>query len=175
MAPELTSENPLKKWLSGLTEQTFEVEYGIADPPLIDYLTDMLVRFVRLDAVFAIRDEVGRRLDQVVDMLREAECREAEPRREVHRHIGDFTLFWSGMYPESLRKIRAAGSADGFLDYCSQGKRAYRIAAQIEGGEGPPPSELLLRLSEQFELCAYGLREVRREWEENEGGEVLIL
>jgi hypothetical protein len=32
-----------------------------------------------------------------------------------------------------------------------------------------------LRLSEQFELCAYGLREVRREWEENEGGEVLIL
>ncbi len=46
-------------------------------------------------------------------------------------------------------------SADGFIDYCRQGKRAYRIAAEIEGEQSRPTCELLMRLSEQFELCAY--------------------
>ena len=27
-------------------------------------------------------------------------------RREVHRHIGDFTLFWTGVYPEALREMQ---------------------------------------------------------------------
>ena len=71
------------------------------------------------------------------------------------------------MYPESLRKVRVVDD-DGFLDYCKQGKRAYAIAAEIEGGEDRPPCQLLHQLSEQFELCAYGLREIRREWEEGE-------
>jgi len=108
-------------------------------------------------------------------MLCEAEKRIGLARREVHRHIGDFTLFWTGMYPESLRRIQGGKSPDGFLDYCRQGKRAYRIAAEIEGGEDRPPCELLMRLSEQFELCAYGLREVRREWESGDGGEGILM
>ena len=67
--------------------------------------------------------------------------------------------------------------SDAFLDYCRQGKRAYAIAAEIQAGEDRPSSELLNRMSEQFELCAYGLREVRREWEEGEtsGGDGLLL
>ena len=133
MAPVLTSENQLKNMFSGLAEQTFEVDYGIADPPLIDYLADMLVRFVRLDAVFAIRDEVGRRLDQVVDMLHEAECREAEPRREVHRHIGDFTLFWTGVYPEGLLQLKQLDRPDCWVNYPETGKRCYLIASSDEG------------------------------------------
>lgn len=122
-----------------------------------------------------VRRSSGKPATEVVQMLCEAEKRVGLARREVHRHIGDFTLFWSGMYPESLRRFRTATSADGFLDYCSQGKRAYRIAAEIEGGDGPPPCDLLLRLSEQFELCAYGLREVRREWENGDGADGMLL
>jgi hypothetical protein len=165
----------LERFFAGLSEYIFQSRLGVADVQLVDYLSDMLLRFVRTESLHKVRRSTGKPAVEVYQMLCEADKRIGLARREVHRHIGDFTLFWSGMYPESLRKIQAAGSADGFLDYCNQGKRAYRIAAQIEGGEGPPPSELLLRLSEQFELCAYGLREVRREWEENEGGEVLIL
>jgi hypothetical protein len=73
-----------------------------------------------------------------------------------------------------LRTLQSGG-ADGFVDYCRQGKRAYRIAAEIEGGEERPPCELLIRLSEHFELCAYGLREVRREWESGDGGAGLLI
>jgi len=165
----------LDRFFAGLSEYIFQSRLGVADVQLVDYLSDLLLRFVRIDTMHRVRRSSGKPATEVVQMLFEAEKRVGLARREVHRHIGDFTLFWSGMYPESLRRLRTATSADGFLDYCSQGKRAYRIAAEIEGGDGPPPCELLMRLSEQFELCAYGLREVRREWENGDGADGMLL
>ena len=95
------------------------------------------------------------------------------PRRAVHRHIGDFALFWSGVYPEALRHLQGGAKKDHFIDYCAQGKRAYFIASTIEtdDDEGAPP-HVLERLSQQFEMCAYGLREVRRQWETREGDDL---
>ena len=49
---------------------------------------------------------------------------------------------------------------------CAQGKRAYLIASSIETDDKKDaPADILERLSHQFQMCAYGLREVRREWE----------
>jgi len=153
----------LARYFAGLAENTFQSRLGIADPPLIDYLADMLVRFVRIDAVHKVRDLAGRRLNEVGEMLMEAEQRIGNARREVHRHIGDFTLFWTGVYPESLPKMRS--QLDHFIDYCEQGKRSYFIASTFRDDEYATESDVLERLSQQFELCAFGLREVRREWE----------
>lgn len=166
--PESSNRSPVERFFSGLNEYIFQSKLGVADVQLVDYVSDMMFRFVRVESLHKVRRPNGRPATEVFQMLCEAEKRIGLARREVHRHIGDFTLFWSGMYPESLRKIRPHESADGFLDYCRQGKRAYAIAAEIEGGVDRPSSDLLHQLSDQFEMCAYGLREVRREWEEGE-------
>jgi hypothetical protein len=165
MAPVLSSADQLKRLFAALTEQTFQVEYGLADPPLIDYLADMLVRFVRLDAIFKVRDVMGRRLEEVADMLMEAEQREARPQREIHRHIGDFTLFWTGVYPEALRRLRGFDRKDALLDYQQQGKRSYYIASTFRDEPYKQEAAVLQRLSSEFELCSDGLMQVRREWE----------
>src|SRR5262249_61952731 len=89
----------------------------------------------------------------------------AHPRREYHRHIGDFTLFWTGVYPEALKKLRHALKRDSFIDYCEQGKRSYYIASTFEEEPYREEAPVLRRLSEGFELVAYGLTQVRREWE----------
>ena len=65
-------------------------------------------------------------------MLSEAESRVGLARRDVHRHIGDVTLFWTGVYPESLPQLQAVEKKDFFVDYCAQGKRAYYIASTIK-------------------------------------------
>ena len=165
----------LDRFFAGLSECIFQSKLGVADVQMVDYLSDLMLRFVRTESLHRVRRSTGQPATEVFQMLCEAEKRIGLARREVHRHIGDFTLFWTGMYPESLRHLQSAGSPDGFLDYCKQGKRAYRIAAEIEGGEDRPPCELLMRLSEQFELCAYGLREVRREWESGDGAEGILM
>lgn len=164
---DVPERGALDRFLGGLSEFIFQSKLGVADVQLVDYVSDMLLRFVRVDSLHRVRRSNGRPATEVFQMLCEAEKRIGIARREVHRHIGDFTLFWTGMYPESLRKIQSTTAPDGFLDYCQQGKRAYAIAAEIEGGEDRPSCDLLFQLSDQFELCAYGLNEVRREWEEN--------
>jgi len=164
------SANDLRRFFAGLTEYAFNTRLGVADPALIEYLGQLLTRFLRSDAIFAVRNLTGRRLDGVADMLAEAESRVGEAKRQVHRHIGDFTLFWTGVYPEALGRLQHGPKKDFFLDYCEQGKRAYYIASTIPA---PPDADadgaLLQRLSHDFELCVYGLGEVRRQWELRDG------
>jgi hypothetical protein len=160
-------DHPIRRLFSGLTEQTFMTALGVADPPLTDYLSALLARFIHVDAIYRLRDGAGRRLEEVVDMVLEAEAMppEGRTRREVHRHIGDFTLFWAGVYPEALRRLRPALSKDHFVDYCAQGKKSYYIASTFEGDPYTDEAPVLRRLSEEFELVAYGLNQVRHEWE----------
>jgi hypothetical protein len=162
---------PLRDFFAGMAEYAFETRLGIADPRLIDYISDLLTRFVRYDALYSVRDVSGNRLHAVGQMLAEAQARVGDARREVHRHIGDFALFWTGVYPEALR--HAAGKLpvkeDRFVDYCQQGKRSYYIASTIPS-ERPDEQVVLERLSHEFELCAYGLTEVRKEWERRDPG-----
>jgi hypothetical protein len=161
------SDHPLRRLFTGLTEQTFMTSLGLADPPLTDYLSELLSRFIHVDHLHRLRDARGRRLEEVAEMMIEAEAMppEGRTRREVHRHIGDFTLFWTGVYPEALRRLRSSLSKDHFIDYCEQGKRSYYIASTFETDDYREQAPVLRRLSDEFELCAYGLSQVRREWE----------
>lgn len=160
--------NLLRRFFAGLSEQTFQARLGIADPQLIDYVSDLLVRFVRSDAVYRIRSLTGQPLAQVAVMMSEAEKRIGEAQKDVHRHIGDFTLFWVGVYPETLRQMQKSSERDHLIDYCEQGKKSYWIASTISAQEDDDEGELLGRLSREFEMCAYGLGEVRREWERHD-------
>jgi hypothetical protein len=164
-------EHPLRRLFAGLTEHTFNAALGVADPPLTDYLSGLLSRFIHINAIFRLKNAEGRRLEEVAEMMIEAEAMPPEGRttREVHRHIGDFTLFWTGVYPEALRKLRNALSKDHFIDYCEQGKRSYYIASTFEEEPFREEASVLRRLSSEFELCAYGLNQVRREWEKQRG------
>lgn len=154
-----------QRFFAGVTEFTFHSRLGVVDPPLVDYISRLLLRFIHSDAVYSVRSPTGKRLIQVAEMLDEAEQRVGEARRELHRHIGDYTLFWSGLYPESLNRPSEKRAKDQLLDYATEGKRSYRIASEIPVDDEKVPGEVLERLSEQYELCAYGLSEVRRQWE----------
>jgi len=154
----------LKRLFQGLTEQIFQVRFGVADPSLTDYLSELLLRFIRIDAIFKVRDLHGKRLDEVADMLLAADQREGRPQREILRHIGDFTLFWTGVYPDQLKQLRHPDRQDSLLDYQEQGKRSYFIASRLEAEVQGERSAVLRRLSDEFEICSLGLHHVRREW-----------
>jgi hypothetical protein len=152
-----------------MTESTFMSELGIGDPRLVGYVADLLARFVPTETIWRIRDGQGRRLTDVTAMLAEAESEhDVERRRDCHRHVGDFTLFWTGVYPEALTRLQGTSSPDHLINYQRQGKRSYYVASTLDDDR----RAILLRLSDQFELCAFGLSRVRRELEklEAQGG-----
>ena len=160
------AEHPVRRVFAGLTEHTFLATLGVADPSLIDYLSALLARFIHMDDIYRLRQD-GRPVTEVADMVMHATGLPPEGRtaREVHRHVGDFTLFWTGVFPEMLGKQRSASRKDFFIDYCAQGKRSYYIASTFEEEPFADEARVLRRLSDDFELCAYGLNQVRKEWQ----------
>lgn len=166
------AEHPLRRLFTGLTEQAFMDSLGMGDPGITDYLALLLSRFVHMDAIYQLRNLSGRPLTEVADMLLEASHLPPEGRtcREVHRHIGDFTLFWTGIFPEALKRMKSILTKDHFIDYCEQGKRSYYIASTYADEPYKEEAPVLRRISERFELCAFGLNQVRLEWERAKKG-----
>jgi hypothetical protein len=160
----IPESHPLHRLFRGLTEYAFMHELGIGDPSLVGYVAGLLASFVPSQAVWRLRDAQGRQLADVTAMLTEAEAADDDARRrECHRHVGDFTLFWTGVYPEALPKLQGNYSADALINFQQQGKRSYDLASKLSArsDEGC----VFRRLSDQFELCAFGLSCVRRAWE----------
>jgi hypothetical protein len=150
-----------------LVQRTFLQQLGVHEPGVPEYVAGLLVNFIHRDQIFRVRDARGRPLEEVAEMLLEGDVRlnatSFEREREVHKHIGDFTLFWTGIYPEMLRYLRAPNCKDHLIDYVQQGRASYRIASTFTHGPYGQEAPILRALSEEFELAMLGLNMVRRE------------
>lgn len=168
MAP-ISKTHPLHRWFEALVQDSFQQDLGLADARLLDYLADLLTEFIHVERINTVQDGSGRPIEEVAELLRKAEteraARDDERRRRFHRHIGDFTLFWTGVYPENLRHLRRRHSGDELIDYFAQGKRSYAIASELSSDRTVPAAQVFRALSEQFEYCVYGLGLVRKQWE----------
>jgi len=143
---------------------------GLPDPQLADYLTELLSNLIHIDDLYPFRDARGKRLEALAEMAMEAQLSpRVEPAardRIVHKHIGDIALFWTGVFPEGLRRLQRFGAADRLTDYLERGKRSYAIASELtRHPDDEPPAHVLRRLSDRFEYCVYGLNRCRKEWD----------
>lgn len=164
---EIGEGHPLRHMFHGLVEQVFMSELGITNPRLADYVGEMLVEFVHVDRIYRLRTVDGQVIREVSrieadSILSGKDLAGSERTRLINRYIGDFTLFWTGVYPEALR-ARICG-VDRLHEYLLQGKRSYGIASELSSSQSDPPAELLRELSEEFETCVHGLQRVRDEW-----------
>jgi hypothetical protein len=165
----ISPDHPIRALFHSLVQRSLERQSRLSDPELARYLSNVLVEFTHRDQLFRIRNAEGRRLEEVGEMLVEGDvslnATSFEREREVHKHIGDYTLFWTGVYPEMLRYLRASSRGDHLLDYVEQGRKSYRIASSFEYGRYAEEAPVLRQLSEQFESCMLGLHMVRKELE----------
>lgn len=135
------------------------------DGPAAYYLADMLARFVRTEALHP-RGTALPRLETVVDMLLEIQAvwqapedRSAfRPEHEVmvRRHIGDYTLFMTGIFRERVERIASVAF------YVAQGKRAYHFVSEHARAGGRREAPPFRRLAQRFEAYAGALDYARR-------------
>lgn len=164
---QISEDHPLRRMFHGLVEQVFETDLGICNPRLADYVGDILVEFVHVDRIYRAHGVDG----SAIRDLSRIEARsllgdsapDSEHRRLMNQYIGDFTLFWAGVYPEALRP-RHAG-VDCLAAYLKRGKRSYEIASELSDDRSKPPPALLRELSQEFEACVHGLHLVRENWQ----------
>jgi hypothetical protein len=156
----------LRRFFDRAVRATFR-DLTLHDEPVAGYLVDMLTRFARTDQLHPAGVAVPR-LEAVVDILLEAEAAwddassHFSPEREVsaRRHLGDYTLFMTGVFRERVERIASTGW------YVSQGKKAYRFVSEHDRASGRPAvregGPLYARLAERFEHYAWALDYTRR-------------
>lgn len=158
----------LTSWFGELVERSFHQCPSLDDERLIAYITALLSDFAQVENLYKIRDARGRRLEDVGGMLIASnpllEAPSFDHERQVRKHIGDFTLFFTGMFPEAIGRLRMNfARLDSFIDYVRAGKESYHIVSQFDQFEYRKVAPLFRRLSRQFEMCVYGLNLVRQD------------
>jgi hypothetical protein len=131
--------------------------------PTAPYLVDLLTRFARTEHLHP-RALTLPKLERVVDMMLEIQAvwevdsPGFRPEHEVNvrRHIGDYTLFMMGIFPE---RVRREATTDFYI---SQGQRAYRFVSEHARASGRGVPMPYRRLAERFESYAGALDYARR-------------
>jgi hypothetical protein len=153
----------LQRFFERAMKATFH-DLVMHDEAAATYLADLLTRFARTDALFP-RGVADTRLETVVDMLLEAQAVwdhdsvTFQPEREVtvRRHIGDYTLFMTGVFPERVARVASTRY------YVDQGKRAYHFVSEYDRASRPLTGRpLYRRLAERFERYMAALDYARR-------------
>jgi hypothetical protein len=153
----------LPRFFERVTRQSFQ-DLALDDPPVVRYLTDLLTRFARTEALYAVRDLPGRRLETVADSLLTIQCVwdwespdfNPEAERTLRRHIGDYTMFMTGVFREHVERLSATDY------YLHEGRRAYRFVSETARADGSKDAPLYRRLSERFEHYAGALTYARK-------------
>jgi hypothetical protein len=169
----IRKDHPLYRLFEELVERHLIRSAGMNDIEAARYVAAVLLEFTHADNLFRVRNAAGKRLEEVGEMLLESNPvlggRSFFYEREVRKHIGDYTLFITGLFPEHLARIARRGlSLDAFVDYMRAGKESYQVVASFDQFEFKDAAPLFRRLSQQFELCVFGLNLVKKELEANQ-------
>lgn len=167
---EIGRGHPLRKLFTELVQKHFFHDVHVRDARTAGYVSDLLTEFTHAERLYCLRDARGRRLDDVGEMLLEGDPLGAEGsferERRVRKHVGDYTLFITGMFPESVaadRRRRAFPPQDVLADYVRTGRESYAIVSAFDQFEYREEAPVFRRLSETFELCVFGLNLVRQD------------
>ena len=166
----VASDHPLRKLFTELVSRRLYRDAGVCDPAIAEYISALLTDFAHVKNLYRIRNARGRRLEEVGEMLIESnpllEGRSFDHERQVRKHVGDYTLFLAGLFPEYVATLPRRGiRLDSFIDYLRAGKESYRIVSFFDQFEYRREAPLFRRLSEQFETCVYGLNLVKSDLE----------
>jgi hypothetical protein len=160
-------EHALRQMFHELVGGCYDQYLGMHDAEVSTYVADLLTEFCASDKVYRVRDAQGKPMKDVVAMLAASDpvlgtAPSFDAEREIRKHIGDYALFFAGMYPESMHLWRQR-DRESFLEMVRAGKESYYVVSQFNVFEYALEAPLFTRLSENYELCIYGLNMVRSE------------
>lgn len=155
--PDIPEDHSIRQLFRQLTERGMH-QLNLHDRDTIQYITNLLTEFVQIENMYRIKDETGRRVQYLFDMIAHASSEMSpEHRRDCYKHLGDLTLFHLGLFPESLMYGHRTVSPDY---YAETGRRSYTIVAEMDSYSARAAS-VYRKLSLQFEQCVVGLNWVK--------------
>lgn len=165
----IAREHPLRQMFDELIRRRFFGDAQVYDSDIAEYVSGIVTEFAHVDTMYKIRNARGEQLTGVAEMLIESNPHLDAPsfdrEREVRKHVGDFTLFFTGLFPEAVAKLPTLRtfSCDKFVDYMKAGKESYNVVAAFNLCEYADEAPLFRRMSDRFEECVFGLNLVKQD------------
>jgi len=159
----------LQQLFQELVGRHYAEEIGIRDPQIVAYVSHLLAEFCEAEQVYKVRNANNRALSDVGEMLLESDpvygpAPSFDRERQVRKHIGDYALFFAGMFPESINQNRLRRHRlESFVEWIKAGKESYYIVSKFEHFEYAKVAPMFAVLSRNFEECVYGLNMVKND------------
>ncbi|HYK88809.1 MAG TPA: hypothetical protein VE398_08570 [Acidobacteriota bacterium] len=154
-AKTIPENHPVKKLFQTLTERG-SLQAQLRDQDILQYLGNLLVDFMFIENMHLVHDAGGRRVDHLVDMLKQAVETEMPAKKQYYKHIGDYSLFVLGLFPESLERSRRTSSKNF---YSAAGRIGYQTAGDLESSRWR--ITIFRKLTDEFERCVLSLNWVK--------------
>jgi hypothetical protein len=167
----VSESNPLHQLFTEIVGRNYDY-VGVSSSEIQSYVATMLTEFCEAENLFKIKTSAGRPMHDVGEMLLESDpvygpAPSFDRERQVRKHIGDYSLFFTGMFPESINWSRLRRSRmDNLVDFVKAGKESYYIVSKFEYFEYAKVAPLFRRMARDFELLVYGLNQVKNDLEE---------
>ena len=136
---------------------------GIEDRLLCDYLASVLDEFMRsarLGSPAAAQGRAQRGAVYLSDLL--VSLNEASPTQAflLRAHMGDYTLFLTGIFRDNIERRRSRLGAPGCSFYEEMGRMSYRAVARHEVARKWGLTHIFHGLSEQFHEIRVALNQL---------------
>ncbi len=132
----------------------------IQDRVVADYVAEVLTEFARTEHSRTALPEQRQTLEYFFEMLTALQSADDWKRFQIRVHIGNYSLFLSGVFPE---RIRFRSEARGFPDlsyYESIGRTQYRAASDHRLAQRYELAEVLNTLAERFGATRLALNDI---------------
>ena len=106
------------------------LELGVDDPAVTDYCAAMVLTFGRGDRAYRTSDHDENRYAYLVDLVEEAGRAEGEHQFRVRVHLGNFSLWLTGIFPDYIAARRTRKGGPGLPYYEALGRSGYLMASE---------------------------------------------
>ena len=143
-----------------LVRHTFR-RSGLADRPMADYVAAVLAEFSRIERTRCVVKGQEQPLDYFVDMLAALESVDDTTRFYIRAHIGNHSLFLSGVFPDRLRYRTERRGAPGLAFYEEIGRSNFRAASDHRLARRYELDGIFNTLAERFQETRRALNDLR--------------
>jgi hypothetical protein len=126
------------------------LELGVDDRAVTDYCAALVLAFGRKDRAYRVGEHDENRYEYLVDLVAEAGRAEGERQFQVRLHLGNFSLWLAGIFPDYIAARRVSKGGPGLPYFEEMGRAGFRLASDHRLAERYGLTPVLRTASERF-------------------------
>lgn len=142
-----------------LVRQVFR-RSGIDDRAVADYVAEVLTEFARAERARCVVPGGPTPLDYFFEMLAALQTADARTSFFIRAHIGNYSLFLSGVFPERIRFRAEARGFPSVKYYDALGRTHYRAASDHRLAQRYEVAGIFQTLADRFETTRLALNDM---------------